>query len=671
MNRDWSDLMNIALFSDTYLPDINGVATSTHILKTELKKHGHHVLVVTTMLPHDSDYVDEDGYVLRLPGLDLKKLYGYRASNIYSFRGMKELKEFEPDIIHIQTEFGIGIFGKIAGEILNIPVCYTYHTMWADYSHYIAPGNIKAVDHAAKKIIEKISKVYGDSCSELIVPSQKTADALREYGISNSIHVVGTGLQLEHFSKDNINEDIIHQIRDEYALSDRFVVTFLGRIAPEKSVELLIEAMKGIHEKNSQICLMIVGGGPQLEELKELTHRLDLDDVVYFTGPKESQLVPSYYHASHLFVSASITETQGLTFIEAMASGIPVLARHDKNLEGVIIDGRNGFFFNDKDDLVEKILELSNSDLSVLSQCAVEDAMQYSSENFYQKIMNVYRKALSKHHYCYRVESMVPTNEHTYQIAFQFDNHQVILNLSSQVIERYGLSVGQLVDREELDALKDQEQVSRAFHLALKYLTYKDYTYAQMQKKLADKGGFDEIQIDMTMDILVQKNLIDDAEYTKNYFQRSMRLGIGIHKIVYNLKRDGVSPFVIDEYLAEYSDNLEYDKAYEIIQKLYLENTTRPQYALIQNIKNKLFYKGFSKDVVERAINDFDFTMPIEHTKMLLTKEYHRVYNRYKNRYDSNVLKSKIITFLVQKGYEYDDVVEIISELWEEPDDKN
>ena len=253
--------MNIALLSDTYLPDINGVATSTHILKNELKKHGHHVLVVTTILPNDSDYIDEDDMVLRLPGLDLKKLYGYRASNIYSFKGMKELKEFEPDIIHIQTEFGIGIFGKIAGEILNIPVCYTYHTMWADYSHYIAPGNIKAVDHAAKKIIEKISKIYGDSCSELIVPSQKTADALREYGISNSINVIGTGLQLDKFSVKNKNQKVMNDIIKEYQLENKFVVTFLGRVAPEKSVDLLIEAMQDIYSKNHQICLMIVGGG--------------------------------------------------------------------------------------------------------------------------------------------------------------------------------------------------------------------------------------------------------------------------------------------------------------------------------------------------------------------------------------------------------------------------
>lgn len=135
----------------------------------------------------------------------------------------------------------------------------------------------------------------------------------------------------------------------------------------------------------------------------------------------------------------------------------------------------------------------------------------------------------------------------------------------------------------------------------------------------------------------------------KVIFIKRRRLGIGVNKIIYNLKKDGVSPFVIDEFLADYSQDLEYDKALEIVEKLYNENTTRPQYALIQNIKNKLFNKGFSQDVVERAIQDFDFVFPKEHTKKLLTKEYYRVYNRYKNRYDKHILKSKIITFLYKK----------------------
>ena len=441
--------MNIALFSDTYLPDINGVATSTHILRNELVKHGHNVLIVTTILPADSDYQDDE-YVLRLPGLDLKKLYGYRASNIYSFRGMKELKDFDVNLIHIQTEFGIGIFGKIAGEILNVPVCYTYHTMWSDYSHYITHGNIKAVDLAAKKVIEKISKIYGDSCSQLIVPSQKTANALKEYGISNAINVIPTGLVLEHFQKDYINKDKVSEIQKQYHLENKFVVTFLGRIAPEKSVNFLINAIEKVVQVKSHIVLMIVGGGPQLDELKEIVEKKQLTDSIIFTGPQIAKDVPSFYHVSSLFVSASITETQGLTFIEAMASGIPVLARYDKNLEGVIVNGRNGFFFETEDELVRLILELEEIDRTELIHHAIADSMEFSSEKFYKRIINVYQKALSKHHYCYAVDSIVLDKRNQYLVAFKFDNHEVVLRLSGQVIERYGLSVGQVVDREEL-----------------------------------------------------------------------------------------------------------------------------------------------------------------------------------------------------------------------------
>ncbi|MFR6100803.1 MAG: glycosyltransferase [Longibaculum sp.] len=133
-------------------------------------------------------------------------------------------------------------------------------------------------------------------------------------------------------------------------------MTFLGRIAPEKSVDFLIDAMSEIIKVNQQIVLMIVGGGPQVDELKDYVHSKGLDDYICFTGPQVSEKVPSFYHVSHLFVSASITETQGLTFIEAMASGIPVLARYDKNLEGVVIDGRNGYFIETQQQLVENLI---------------------------------------------------------------------------------------------------------------------------------------------------------------------------------------------------------------------------------------------------------------------------------------------------------------------------
>lgn len=657
--------MNIALFTDTYLPDINGVASSTDILFHELKKNGHHVLLVTTILPSGSDYIDEDQNILRLPGLDLKKMYGYRAANIYSIKGMRELKEFDPDIIHIQTEFGIGIFGRIAGEILNVPVCYTYHTMWSDYSHYIVPGSFKPIDTAAKRVIEKISKIYGDTCAELIVPSIKTAQALKSYGLVNEINVVPTGLMLDKFSQVHRNEKLISDIQKTYHLENKFVVTFLGRIAPEKSIDMLLYAFRKIKNITEDIVLMIVGGGPQLEELKQLAIDLDIDDVVIFTGPKESELVPSFYHASSIFVSGSLTETQGLTFIEAMASGISVLARFDKNLEDVIIDGRNGFFFTDENDLVQKIIDLSQKDLTLLNQHAIEDANQYSSENFYKNIMKVYEKALSKHQYCYRVQSIVK-DEDAFLITFGFDNHEVYIRLSKSIVERYDLSIGKVIDREQLEALKDYEQVDIAYHQALKYLTYKDYSYSMMKQRLASKNDFTDIQIEMTMELLMQKKLIDDYEYTRSFLNKANRMNIGINKAVDLLKKNGVSPFVIDECLEVYSSKIEYDKALALIEKLYNENQTRSPKALIQNIRNRLFNKGFSQNVVDQAINDFSFEFPSSHTRMLLKKEYEKVYQRYHHKYEGQVLKKKLINFLIQKGYDYEDIVSVIEEMEEE-----
>ncbi len=657
--------MNIALFSDTYLPDINGVATSTQILRDELVKHGHNVLVVTTMIPQDAKYSDDNQNILRLPGLDLKKLYGYRASNIYSFKGMKEIKEFNPDIIHIQTEFGIGIFGKIAGEILNIPVVYTFHTLWSDYSHYLVPEGFKLADNMAKKFIEKYCKIYCDGCQALIVPSQKTADILSEYGVSKEMNIIPTGLILDKFNKENEDKYVTHEIVDKYNLKDKFVITFLGRIGQEKSIDFIIDAFCDAVKQNENIRLMIVGGGPQEDELKKYVIEKNLSDYVFFTGAKKPDEVPSYYHVSDLFVSASLSETQGLTFIEAMASSVPVLARYDKNLEGVIIHGLNGFFFTTKEELMNYIIDLSQKDINELKVNAKKEAMKHSSETFYNRIMNVYQKISNKHHYIYKVVSIYPNKNNTSTVTFMVDRHTIDLTLADAVIERHGLYIDQVIDREELEALKDQEKVAMAYKDAIKYLTYKDYTYSKMKSKLEQKMIYDDIQIEMTLDLLMQKGLIDDKAYTDHYFQKAVKLGLGVSKIVYNLKKEGVSPFIIDEYLDTYSSELEYDKAIEIIEKLFKENKTKPTQALIQAVRNKLFIKGFSKNVVEDAINNFDFTMPKEHTKKLLTKEYQRVLSRYQNRYDNRTLKSKIITFLVQKGYEYDDVIEVISELWE------
>ena len=654
--------MRIAIFSDTYTPDINGVATSTKILKDELINHGHEVLVVTSELPSESDYEDDpNDNILRVPGLEIQALYGYRACNIYSFKGMKEIKSMNIEVIHVQTEFGIGIFGRIVGEALNIPVVYTYHTMWADYSHYVNPINSTAIDGLIKKAITRISKFYGDKSAELIVPSIKTKEALEKYGLHKNMHIIPTGLELDKFDPKNKDDKLINQIKEKYGIKEQFIVTFLGRIAKEKSIDVLIDAMKEIVKENDNILCLIVGGGPYLDELKELVKDDQIEKYIIFTGPKLSQEVPSYYHLSNVFVSASVTETQGLTYIEAMASGIPAVARYDQNLEKVIIDGVNGYFFKETNELVSILLNMMNSDCSKMAREAYLHAMKFSSEVFYEKVIDVYKLAIKQKYYTYKVKSIYEIKDSMNEVIFLFDESEIILELSDKIIKSYELEVGKEISKETFDILKDHEQVTRAYNKALKFLTVKDYTYNQMKKKLMDSGNYDDAQLDTTLELLQNKNLINDEEYTVNYLKRCTRLGVGLNKAIYNLRNYGVSDEIIDQCLEKNSFDDEYLAATKIIDTYYNRNIGFSYKAMLKKIRDKLYIKGFTNEAIEKALSDYDFEFDYEKEHNALEKEFIKQKKKYSKKYDTNQLKEKIINNLLRKGYNYEDIKEIMN----------
>ena len=654
--------MRIAIFSDTYTPDINGVATSTKILKDELINHGHEVLVVTSELPSESDYEDDpNDNILRVPGLEIQALYGYRACNIYSFKGMKEIKSMNIEVIHVQTEFGIGIFGRIVGEALNIPVVYTYHTMWADYSHYVNPINSTAIDGLIKKAITRISKFYGDKSAELIVPSIKTKEALEKYGLHKNMHIIPTGLELDKFDPKNKDDKLINQIKEKYGIKDQFIVTFLGRIAKEKSIDVLIDAMKEIVKENDNILCLIVGGGPYLDELKELVKDDQIEKYIIFTGPKLSQEVPSYYHLSNVFVSASVTETQGLTYIEAMASGIPAVARYDQNLENVIIDGVNGYFFKETNELVSILLNMMNSDCSKMAREAYLHAMKFSSEVFYEKVIDVYKLAIKQKYYTYKVKSIYEIKDSMNEVIFLFDESEIILELSDKIIKSYELEVGKEISKETFDILKDHEQVTRAYNKALKFLTVKDYTYNQMKKKLMDSGNYDDAQLDTTLELLQNKNLINDEEYTVNYLKRCTRLGVGLNKAIYNLRNYGVSDEIIDQCLEKNSFDDEYLAATKIIDTYYNRNIGFSYKAMLKKIRDKLYIKGFTNEAIEKALSDYDFEFDYEKEHNALEKEFIKQKKKYSKKYDTNQLKEKIINNLLRKGYNCEDIKEIMN----------
>jgi len=389
--------MNIALFSDTYLPEINGVATSTANLRQTLIDHGHNVLVVCTN-PNGLEVVVEDG-VIRLPGLGLKKLYGYRVASFYSPKAMKYILAFRPDVVHCQTDAGVGMFGMLVARKFRIGMVYTFHTMIEDYAYYVTKGYF---DRFARHTVRWFFRGKSALFNEFIAPSKKIQDYLRTIGIDKTIPIIPTGIEFSRFNPEKENKDRTAELKKKFGIAPNdTVILSLGRVAKEKSIDVLLRGYAQFLKDGEPVPtkFVITGFGPAEQELKDLAAELGIQDKVVFTGkcaPSETQ---DYYHLGDYFVSASITETQGLTFMEAMAAHLLVLARYDDNLVGTIKDGQTGFFFFEEADFGEKlrkVMALDEETKKRVRAAALETIDVYSMERFYQNVMEVYNRVYKK-----------------------------------------------------------------------------------------------------------------------------------------------------------------------------------------------------------------------------------------------------------------------------------
>ena len=385
--------MRIGLFTDTYEPHINGVATSILMLERALKKLGHEVYIVTVnndILSYDFG----DEHVIRIPGIPTG-IYDYRLSGIYPIKAINKIRKWNLDIIHSHTEFGIGTFARIMAKQLDIPIVHTYHTMYEDYVHYITKGHFNST---SKKIVEYFTKFYCDkTVTELIVPTKKTYDLFKEkYKYDRNVHIIPTGIEVERFYKDNIDFSKVAKIKKDLNIKDDdFVILFVGRIAKEKSIDFLIDNQGSLMRKNKNCKLLIVGGGPDLDELKKKAKKLG--DNVIFTGKVPWSDVPNYYHLASCFATASTSETQGLTIIEAMAAGIPVVAYDDEAFNTVIKEGVDGYLFSDKKKYKDSIVKLINDkELRIkMGAEALIKSNEYSSKNYAEKVLEIYKLALN------------------------------------------------------------------------------------------------------------------------------------------------------------------------------------------------------------------------------------------------------------------------------------
>lgn len=387
--------MRIGIFTDTYPPYINGVSTSIAMLESALIKQGHQVFIVTVN-PEDLHYkFSDDERIIRLPGIPIG-IYDYRLTGIYPLKAVSKIKNWNLDIIHSHTEFGVGTFARIMAKQLDIPIVHTYHTMYEDYIHYITKGYF---DGPSKKIVEYLTNFYCDkTVTELIVPTQKTYNLFKEkYEYERNIHIVPTGIEVERFYVENNNKKEVNELRRELGFSDDdFVLLFVGRLAAEKNVTFLIENHQILARENANCKLLIIGDGPDIEFFKTQARKLNIQDNVIFTGKVPWEQIHKYYQIPNVFVTASHTETQGLTLLEAMAASVPVVAYDDDAFRDVVVHDLNGYLFKDKKDYRKYIKKIMN-DKKVYDRLSRQARIQgesHSSKYYAEKILDVYYTAL-------------------------------------------------------------------------------------------------------------------------------------------------------------------------------------------------------------------------------------------------------------------------------------
>lgn len=389
--------MRIGLFTDTYTPFINGVTTSIVMLEKALIKAGHEVFIVTVN-PEDISYKYEDETrVIRIPGIPIG-IYDYRLTGIYPLKAIGKIKNWNLDIIHSHTEFGVGTFARIIAKQYDIPLVHTYHTMYEDYVHYITHGHF---DKSSKKIVEYLTMFYCDkTAKKLIVPSKKTYQLFKnKYKVDKEIEVVPTGMELDRFFKENFSKEEILKTKEDLGIKkDDFVILYVGRLAKEKNVELLLEAQAKLIKKNKKCKLMIVGSGPDYENFIEYSRDLGIQKSVVFTNAIPYDQIPIYYQLANLFATASITETQGLTVLEAMAASKPIICIKDEAFEETVTHNKNGYIFKDKEDYIQCITNLIKDKDRLLEMAneARKTAEKHSLKQYANQILKVYHSCIDE-----------------------------------------------------------------------------------------------------------------------------------------------------------------------------------------------------------------------------------------------------------------------------------
>ncbi len=394
--------MRIGLFTDQYYPFVSGVVTSIKMLYEGLTNLGHECYIVTSMAEDKiKDLEKQRKNVINIYGrpYPFKDLRDYRYT--FSHRKyLKIIKNLNLDIIHVHTEYNISKLAILAHKKLHIPMVHTLHTLWSDYFKYVSPFFDKHFHKLMEKYLRKLftGPVSKNSIID-IVPTKKVYDQSLKYGLNSDIRIIPTGIDLDKFNPKHFTNQQINDLKNKLGIKpNQFVFLYIGRASKEKNIITLLNSYAKACKGNFDTVFVLVGGGPQLEELKEYCKELQIDNQVIFTNTIPREKLPIYYQLGDIFVNASQSETQGLTYIEALGSSIPLLVQKDDCIKDVVENYYNGIYFEGEDDLTLKMKEILRAPetLKKIKSNTINSVFEYSKETYTLRVFALYEEAIEK-----------------------------------------------------------------------------------------------------------------------------------------------------------------------------------------------------------------------------------------------------------------------------------
>jgi 1,2-diacylglycerol 3-alpha-glucosyltransferase len=381
--------MHIANFTNTYLPVISGVVRSVRSFRDELTRKGHNVFIFAQ---ETLDHVDEDPFIFRYPSLSLPIGVDIPAAIPLSPFMDKLLPAIKLDVIHTHHPFLLGQTAATKANELNLPLVFTFHTQYREYTHYV-PFPAESVQNFLKSAVDRWLQDFMRRCQHVIIPSESMREILvNQYGLKDRFTVIPTGIDLAAYQTASGEK-----IRKKRHWEKDLVMISVGRLAPEKNWPLLLHATALVLKDHPKFRLVLIGDGPERKNLEALAKELNIRKRVTFLGSISFSEIPDYMKAANLFGFASITETQGLATLEAMAAGLPVVAVDASGTRDILKHGQQGYLVeNTAEALAAGIKKLlSHPDrMKKFAEAAYKKAQSFNIDLLTEKLLDVYEQAI-------------------------------------------------------------------------------------------------------------------------------------------------------------------------------------------------------------------------------------------------------------------------------------